>query len=325
MNRLLRRIGSYIAYEFNKNKIFHFKYEDSELYRKVLMTRLAMDLRKWQTYSRVVTKKDKLTEEQLLKQNEQKAILEKGEVQISDADLIKDPQPYQVIETYWVENEREGWAYKVFLLMFKDEYTESRTNKWKIRLRKLFTELTNEEEVVEKLIKDIDVNLTFWKAVIENPYYQIDNEQLKDNPRFLEFTWKALQRVLEIGQISNEKLRDTVAKTQLNDSLISQLEEYIKSSKNNLSNDLVQRRQNRFELIEQKIKEIQSTTPSVEISMIDLNKLLNSILAVLVGSEQFVKIENSYDQLNYYAQVSQFLFVIVMVNILTLRKLFEYK
>ena len=185
MNRLLRRIGSYIAYEFNKNKIFHFKYEDSELYRKVLMTRLAMDLRKWQTYSRVVTKKDKLTEEQLLKQNEQKAILEKGEVQISDADLIKDPQPYQVIETYWVENEREGWAYKVFLLMFKDEYTESRTNKWKIRLRKLFTELTNEEEVVEKLIKHIDVNLTFWKTVKENPDSQINNEQLKDNTWFL--------------------------------------------------------------------------------------------------------------------------------------------
>ena len=197
--------------------------------------------------------------------------------------------------------------------MFKDEYTESRTNKWRIRLRKLITDLTDGEEVIEKLIKDIDVNLTFWKTVIENPYYQIDNEQLKGSPRFLEFTWKALQRVLEIGQISNEKLRDTVAKTQLNDSLISQLEEYIKSSKNNLSNDLVQRRQNRFELIEQKIKEIQSTTPSVEISMIDLNKLLNSILAVLVGSEQFVKIENSYDQLNYYSHVSHFLFAKAMV------------
>ena len=193
-------------------------------------------------------------------------------------------------------------------MLFKDEYTESRTIKWRIRLRKLVTDLTDGEEVVEKLIKDIDVNLTFWKTVIENPYYQIDNEQLKDNPRFLEFTWKALQRVLEIGQISNEKLRDTVAKTQLNDSLISQLEEYIKSSKNNLSNDLIQRRQNRFELIEQKIKEIQSTTPSVEISMVDLNKLLNSMRVVLVGSEQFLKIKYSRDQLNYYAQVSQFLF-----------------
>ena len=96
-----------MPYEVNKDKIFHLKHEDSELNRKVLMTELAMDLRKWHTYSQVVTKKDKLTEEQLLKQKEQKAILEKGEVQISEADLIKDPQPYQVTETYWVENEWE--------------------------------------------------------------------------------------------------------------------------------------------------------------------------------------------------------------------------
>lgn len=96
----MRRVGSCIAYEVNKDKIFHLKHDDSELYRKVLLTELAMDFRKWQTYSRVVTKQDSLTEEQLLKQKEQKAILDKGEVQIPEADLIKDPQPYQVTETY---------------------------------------------------------------------------------------------------------------------------------------------------------------------------------------------------------------------------------
>ena len=134
-----------------------------------------------------------------------------------------------------------------------------------------------------------------------------------------------MQRVLEIGQKTNEELRDTVAKTQLNESLISQLEEYIKSTKKNLSNDLVQRSQNRFELIEQKIKEIRSTTPSVEISMVDLNKLFSSIRTELAGSEQFVKIEYSRDQLNYFVQASQFLFVKAMINTLILRKSFEYK
>ena len=84
--------------------------------------------------------------------------------------------------------------------MFKDEYIESWANKLRIRLRKLVIDLTDGEEVIEKLIKDIDVNLAFWKAVKENPDSQINNEQLKDNPRFLEFTWKAIQRVLKIGQ-----------------------------------------------------------------------------------------------------------------------------
>ena len=53
--------------------------------------------------------------------------------------------------------------------MFKDEYTESRSDKWRIRLRKLALKLTNGEEVAERLIKDIDSNVSFWKAVKENP------------------------------------------------------------------------------------------------------------------------------------------------------------
>ena len=77
----MRQVGSCIAYKVNKHKIFHLKHDDSELYRKVLLTELAMDLRKWQTYSRVVTKLDSLIEEQLFKQKEQKLILDKGEVQ----------------------------------------------------------------------------------------------------------------------------------------------------------------------------------------------------------------------------------------------------
>lgn len=99
MDGPMRRIGSCIAYEVNKDKIFHLKHEDSELYRKVLLTELAIDLRKWQTHTRVVTKQDKLTEEQLLKQKEQQAARDRGDV-VPEADLIKDPQPYQVTETY---------------------------------------------------------------------------------------------------------------------------------------------------------------------------------------------------------------------------------
>lgn len=209
--------------------------------------------------------------------------------------------------------------------MFRDEYTEARTNKWKARLRKLAPDLTDGDEVVDKLTRDLDVNLSFWRAIRDNPESQINNEQLKDNPRFLEFTCRALQRVIEIGQKSNEELRDAVAKTQLSEPLISQLEDYIKSIKNNLSNDLVQRRQNRFALIEHKIKDIQAATPSVDVSMVDLDKLFNSIRAELAGSDQFVKIEYSREQLGYFVQASQFLFVKAMINTLILRKSFDYK
>jgi hypothetical protein len=176
--------------------------------------------------------------------------------------------------------------------MFRDEYTESRTYKWKFRLIKLAPELTGGDEVVDKLIKALDVDLSFWKAIKENPESQINNEQLKDNLRFLEFTCGALQRVIEIGQRSNEELRDAIGKTQLNESLISRLEEYIKITKNNLSNDLVQRRQNRFALIELKIKDIQANTPSVDTSMVDsTNRLTGYELSLQVLT--FIKIKYS--------------------------------
>ena len=209
--------------------------------------------------------------------------------------------------------------------MFRDEYTESRTYKWKFRLIKLAPELTGGDEVVDKLIKDLVVNLSFWKAIKENPESQINNEQLKYNLRFLEFTCRALQRVIEIGQRSNEELRDAIGKTQLNESLINRLEEYIKITKNNLLNNLVQRRQNRFALIELKIKDIQANTPSVDTSMVDLNKLFNWIRAEFAGSDQFIKIKYSREQLSYFVQASQFLFVKAMIHTLIFRKSFEYK
>ena len=78
MDALMRRIAHVLL---TKSKKIHLKHDDSKLYKKSLLTELAIYLRKWQTYSWVVTKQDSLTEEQLLKQKEQKAILDKREVQ----------------------------------------------------------------------------------------------------------------------------------------------------------------------------------------------------------------------------------------------------
>lgn len=181
MDGSMRKIGSCLGFEIGKN-------EDSELYMKLLKTELIMDLRKWQTYNQVVTKLDKLSEEELAKQQEQKEILEKGEEEIPEEDLIKDPQPYEVTETYCIELEKESLAYEEFVMMFHDENAEERVEKWKVKLQKLIPILTNGEEVIQNIISDMDTSIGFWKNLKEDPESQINSDSLRDNPRFLEFS-----------------------------------------------------------------------------------------------------------------------------------------
>jgi hypothetical protein len=99
MDSPMRRIGSCLAYEVNKDFIANLKGEEHELYHRVLRTELTMELRKWQIYSTVVTKLDILTEEEEAKKKEQREAIANGR-EIPEDELIKDPEPYDVTETY---------------------------------------------------------------------------------------------------------------------------------------------------------------------------------------------------------------------------------
>ena len=325
MDGCIRRIASCLAYEVSKNKIYHLDSEDKEsLYHKILMTEIVIDLRKWQTYSKTVTKLDELTEEEQAKKQEQQEAIERGE-EVPEEELIKDPEPYNVDETYCSEFEREGGEYENFLLMFKPEYTEQRANKWKAKLNKLIPKLTNGEQVVEEMTKEIDQNVSFWKSVNEDAEGQVNNDALKEHPKFLEFTCKAFQRVMELSTKTEDELDELIENVKINDESISPLEESIDKTKEDLSKDIVARRQTRFRLIESKVKEIQDTTKDINISMIDINKLLNDIKRELASIDQFEKLEFSNDQIKYYLQVAQFLFVKSMVTSMVNRKAFEYQ
>ena len=317
MDGSIRKIGSCLGYEINKN-------ETSELYTRLMKTELAMDLRKWQTYSEVVTKLDELTEEEVAKQQEQKELLEKGE-EVPEEELIKDPQPYDVTETYCIEIEKESKAYEEFLLMFHDEFTAERVDKWKAKLAKLVPVLTNGEETVQKITDEMDSTVEFWKNLKEDPETQINNQALKENPRFLEFTCKALQRVIEIGEKTDEEIHEIIANIELDQETLQECEDYIKVTKDNLARDNVQRRQNRFDLIEEKVKSIlEEAKEPVDISMVELDKLFGAIRTELASGEQFQKTEYSSDKQRYFLNVSQYLFLQAMIMTMTERKKYEY-
>lgn len=334
MDGSMRKIGSCLGYEINKG-------ESSDLYVRLMKTELAMELRKWQTYTQVVTKLDKLTEEEVAKQQEQKELLEKGE-EVPEEEIIKDPEPYEVTETYCIEIEKESKAYEEFLLMFHDEFTTERVEKWKAKLHKLMPVLTNGEEVVNTINSEMDSTVEFWKMLKEDPESQINNEALKENPRFLEFTCKALQRVMEIGEKTDEEMNEIVSRVELDQENLKECEEYITSTKGNLANDTVQRRQNRFTLIEEKVKNIQQEKANeilerqengekftdetvIDISMVELDKLFGAIRSELASGEQFQKPEYDEKHLSYFQNVSQYLFLQAMVLTMSERKKFEYR
>jgi len=324
MDSSMRRIGSCLSYEVSKDFIFHLQGEEHELYHTVLKTELTLELRKWQTYSQIVTKIDQLTEEDLEKQKKQQEAIQNGE-EVPPEDLVKDPEPYDVTETYCTELEKEGDAYEQFLAMFKDQYTEERADKWKAKLHKLAPKLTNGDEVIESLISDIQTNVNFWKGVKEDPESQIKNEALKEHPKFLEFVYKAFQRIIELGQKSNEEIKELVDNVDIGEEEIQTVEENINKTREDLSHDIVQRRQNRYNLIEEKVRIIIDRADEVHISMVDLDKLFNDIRRELASSEQFEKTEFNVAKTRYLLQVSQFLFLKAMVTTLVHRKDFDYK
>ena len=257
------------------------------------MTEIVVDLKKWQTYSKTVTKIDELTEEEQAKKQDQQEALERGE-EVPEEELVKNPEPYDVEGTYCDEFEREGKEYENFLLMFnKPEYTEQRANKWKAKLNKLIPLITNDEEIIEGLTTEIDQNVNFWKSVNDNPERQIKSDAFKEHPKFLEFACKAFQRVMELSSKTEDELDELIENVKVNDDSISPLEENINNTKENLSKGIVARRQTRLKLIGSKVKEIQDTTKDLNISMIDINKLLSDIKRELASIDQFEKLEFS--------------------------------
>jgi hypothetical protein len=188
MDSSTRKIGCCIAYAINPHaNIDIYGQLPHEINHKACISELAIDFRKWRTFHRVVSKLDPLTEDELAKQQEQREMIERGE-EVPEEELIHDPEPYDVTETFVLETEKEGISLENFLLTFSNEFTEARVNKWKRKLQKLAPKLTNGEEEVEKITKELDLNVSFWKSLKEDAKSQINSEEYKDHRRFLEFT-----------------------------------------------------------------------------------------------------------------------------------------
>jgi hypothetical protein len=208
---------------------------------------------------------------------------------------------------------------------FDTEYSEKRAEKWKCKIHKLIPMLTNGEQVFEAQSKSLDDVVVFYRNLKDNPESQMNNDALRENPKFLEFTCKALQRVMEIGKKTDDELDDIMEAIKLKNDLMETLENSIEKTKNSLASDVVQRRYNRFLLIEAKVKEIQDQTSEINISMVDLDKLLSDIKRELANTEQFSRIEFSEAQIKYFLNVGQFLFLKAMVTSMINRRAFDYQ
>ena len=83
-----------------------FEYAEEESLKRVMLSELPLNTRKWRKYIQYQIKRPELTEEQKLKKEDQEKRIAAGEF-IPEAELIRDPEPYEekIVKVDEFENE----------------------------------------------------------------------------------------------------------------------------------------------------------------------------------------------------------------------------
>lgn len=96
-----------------------FENQEEEMVRRIMVSELPINTRKWRKYAQYVLRNPQLTEEQKLKKEEQQKRIQVGE-KIPDGELIVDPEPFEERVVKVEELEFEGASYEEFLLSLID-------------------------------------------------------------------------------------------------------------------------------------------------------------------------------------------------------------
>ena len=75
-----------------------------------------------------------LTTEQIAERQEQLEMMKRGGdlFVIDEKDRIKDPEPYEALEIFLTETEKEGKAYEEFMSIFDLEMQKNKTKEQKV-------------------------------------------------------------------------------------------------------------------------------------------------------------------------------------------------
>lgn len=126
----MRRVVGCITYQLLK---LGFENGEDESLKRVMISELPANTRRWRKYFQYQVKKIELTEEQRAKKDEQDKRIAAGEV-IAEAELIREPEPVEERLVKVDEFEQEGSSLEEFLLSLIDyqDIVKAKTERWRL-------------------------------------------------------------------------------------------------------------------------------------------------------------------------------------------------
>lgn len=127
-----------------------FQTNEEPLLKKIMLSELPINNRKWRKYSQYVTTHPKLSESDQVLQATQKQRIANGET-IPEVDLIKEPAPIEEKQFKFDEFEVEGNSLEEFLLTLGDysDVVRAKTERWSTLLNQFSKQSSEGEKAVE--------------------------------------------------------------------------------------------------------------------------------------------------------------------------------
>lgn len=195
-----------------------FQTSEEPVLRKVMLSELPLNTRKWRKYATFVMQYPELSEDQKALQTVQKEKLAKGE-EVPEGELIKETAPFDERHVMIDEFEVEGSALEEFLLSLGDfsDVVRAKVDRWKNLLSQFQKQLTNVEEVDHTQKKLAEV-VEFWDGVkTHNPLAHLQTivANTEAGPRQLEFACKTVRRAMEMPEFTLDQIVEALLKVKV--------------------------------------------------------------------------------------------------------------
>jgi len=130
----MRKILGCLSYQIMR---LGFEYAEDETMKRVMLSELPANTRKWRKYIQYTLKRVELTEEQKALKAEQAKRIASGE-HIPEAERIKDPEPFEEKTLGVKEFEAEGQGFEEYLLSLIDyqDIVKAKLERWKLQINR---------------------------------------------------------------------------------------------------------------------------------------------------------------------------------------------
>jgi hypothetical protein len=202
-----RRIMACLSYQIVRLSL---QTNEEAMLRRVMLSELPINTRKWRKYAQFVIKKGELSEADAKLREEQQEKLRNGET-VPEEEIIDAPDSYEEKEFRLEEFEVEGKAFEELLLSMGN-YTDvarAKGQRWKDLLGGLQGQITNGAETVEGEQNQITGLAEFWEGVKTTSAMAQLNTMLASadkSKRHLEFCCKCVRRAMELPDVNLEEL-----------------------------------------------------------------------------------------------------------------------